>query len=139
MLKIAVIERHNALGNIGLGVIHGLKLKAGAIATTVAHDSHNLILCGTNDEDMLAAIEELKKISGGIAIVKDGKVLASLSLEIAGLITNRKADEVIEDLAKLHSAIDEIAPDIDFNPFLTLFILIITCNTIIKDYRQRTF
>lgn len=123
LLKIAVIERHKALGNVGLGIINGLKLKAGAIATTVAHDSHNLILCGTNDSDMLAAIDELKRINGGITVVKNGKVLASLSLEIAGLITNRKADEVIEDLAKLHSAIKEIAPDIDFNPFLTLSFL----------------
>lgn len=123
LLKIAVIERHKALGNIGLGIIHGLKLKAGAIATTVAHDSHNLILCGTNDKDMLVAIDELKRIDGGITVVKDGKVLASLSLEIAGLITNRKADKVIEDLAQLHHAIEEIAPDIDFNPFLTLSFL----------------
>jgi len=123
LLKIAVIERHKALGNIGLGIIHGLKLKAGAIATTVAHDSHNLILCGTNDSDMLVAIDELKRINGGITVVKDGKVLASLSLEIAGLITNRKADEVIEDLAKLHNAIEKIAPNIDFNPFLTLSFL----------------
>lgn len=123
LLKIAVIERHKALGNIGLGIIHGLKLKAGAIATTVAHDSHNLILCGTNDSDMLVAIDELKRINGGITVVKDGKILASLSLEIAGLITNRKADEVIEDLAKLHHSIDEIAPNIDFNPFLTLSFL----------------
>lgn len=123
LLKIAVIERHKALGNIGLGIIHGLKLKSGAIATTVAHDSHNLILCGTNDSDMLASIDELKRIDGGIAVVKNGKVLASLSLEIGGLITNRKADKVIEDLAELHSAIAEIAPDINFNPFLTLSFL----------------
>ena len=62
LLKIAVIERHNNTGNIGLGVIKGLNLKSGAIATTIAHDSHNLIVCGTSDEDILFAIEELKRI-----------------------------------------------------------------------------
>ena len=123
LLKIAVIERHKNTGNIGLGVIKGLNLKFGAIATTVAHDSHNLITTGTSDEDILFAIEELKKINGGIIVVKDGKVLASIQLEIAGLITSRKSSEVVYDLEKLHLAIKEIAPDINFNPFLTLSFL----------------
>ena len=123
LLKIAVIERHKNTGNIGLGVIEGLNLKSGAIATTIAHDSHNLIVCGTSDEDILFAIEELKKINGGIVVVKNGKVLASIQLEIAGLITSREAKEVIYDLEKLHSSIKEIAPDINFNPFLTLSFL----------------
>ena len=122
-LKIAVIERHHNLGNIGLGVVKGLKLKSGAIATTVAHDSHNLIVCGTNDTDMILACNEIKRLGGGIVVVKNGLVLASLSLEIAGLITNRSADEVINDLVKLHAAIDKIAPSINFNPFLTLSFL----------------
>ena len=123
LLKIAVIERHHNLGNIGLGVVKGLKLKSGAIATTVAHDSHNLIVCGTNDTDMILACNEIKRLGGGIVVVKNGLVLASLSLEIAGLITNRSADEVINDLVKLHAAIDKIAPSINFNPFLTLSFL----------------
>ncbi|ASW43185.1 adenine deaminase [Clostridium isatidis] len=123
LLKIAVIERHKNTRNIGLGVIKGLNLKAGAIATTVAHDSHNLIICGTNDEDMLMAAKEIKKMNGGTLIVKDGKVLASIQLEIAGLITGRKSSYVIKDLKNLHSAIKDIAPDINFNPFLTLSFL----------------
>ena len=123
LLKIAVIERHKNTGNIGLGIIKGLKLKSGAIATTIAHDSHNLIVCGTNDLDMLKAIENLKDIGGGISICKDGKVLSSLSLEVGGLITERHADEVLKDLEILHNAIDIIAPSIDFNPFLTLSFL----------------
>ena len=123
LLKIAVIERHKNTGNIGLGVIKGLNLKCGAIATTVAHDSHNLITTGTSDEDILFAIEELKKINGGIIVVKDGKILASIQLEIAGLITSRQSSEVVYDLEKLHLAIKEIAPDINFNPFLTLSFL----------------
>lgn len=123
LLKISVIERHKASGNIGLGVIKGLNLKEGAIATTIAHDSHNMIVCGCNDEDMLFSIEELKKIGGGIIVVKNKKVLASIQLEIGGLITSRKSSEVIEDLHKLHHAINETAPSINFNPFLTLSFL----------------
>ena len=123
LLKIAVIERHKNTGNIGLGVLKGLNIKSGAIATTIAHDSHNLIVCGTNDSDMLFAIQELKNINGGIIIVKDGKVLASVSLEIGGIITARKSNDVISDLNKLHDALKIIAPDINFNPFLTLSFL----------------
>lgn len=123
LLKIAVIERHNATGNIGLGVLRGLKMSGGAIATTIAHDSHNMIVCGCSDEDMLFAVSELKKIKGGIIVVKDKTVLASISLEIGGLITSRKSEEVVEDINKLHSAIHTISPTIDFNPFLTLSFL----------------
>ena len=123
LLKIAVIERHKNTGNIGLGVLKGLNIKSGAIATTIAHDSHNLIVCGTNDSDMLFAIQELKNINGGIIIVKDGTVLASVSLEIGGILTSRKSNDVISDLNKLHDALKIIAPDINFNPFLTLSFL----------------
>ena len=123
LLKIAVIERHKNTGNVGVGVLKGLNFKSGAIATTIAHDSHNLIVCGTNDADMLFAVEELKKINGGIIIVKDGTVLASVSLEIGGIITARNSDDVISDLDKLHDALKIIAPDITFNPFLTLSFL----------------
>lgn len=123
LLKIAVIERHKNTGNVGVGVLKGLNLKSGAIATTIAHDSHNLIVCGTNDDDMLFAVEELKKINGGIIIVKDSRVLASVSLEIGGIITARNSDDVISDLNKLHDALKIIAPDITFNPFLTLSFL----------------
>lgn len=123
LLKIAVIERHKNTGNIGLGIIRGLKLKNGAIATTIAHDSHNLIVAGTNDSDMLFAVNELKKLGGGIIVVENNKVLASIALEIGGLITSRKADSVIEDLAKLHEAIDTISPKLNFNPFLTMSFL----------------
>lgn len=123
LLKIAVIERHNNTGNIGLGIIKGLKLKSGAIATTVAHDSHNLIVCGTNDSDMLKAIENLKDIGGGVSVCENGKILASLPLEIGGLITERHVDDVLTDLKNLHDTISVIAPNINFNPFLTLSFL----------------
>ena len=123
LLKVAVIERHKGTGNIGLGIINGMKLKSGAIATTIAHDSHNLITVGTNDSDMLFAIEKLKEIGGGIIVVNNGQVLSSIKLEIGGLITQRPINEILEDLNKLHDSINEIAPTIDFNPFLTLSFL----------------
>lgn len=123
LLKIAVIERHKNTGNVGVGVLKGLNLKSGAIATSISHDSHNLIVCGTNDDDMLLAVEELKKINGGIIIVKDGIVLACVSLEIGGIMTTRNSNDVISDLNKLHRSLKIIAPDITFNPFLTLSFL----------------
>lgn len=123
LIKISVIERHNASGNIGLGILKGLGLKSGAIGTTIAHDSHNLILAGTNDKDMVFAAKELKKMHGGIIVVKDETILAQIQLEIGGLMTNRNYIEIEADLKKLHSSIKIIAPDIDFNPFLTLSFL----------------
>lgn len=123
LLKVAVIERHNATGNIGLGILKGLKINEGAIATTIAHDSHNMIVCGCTDLDMLFAVEELKKIKGGILVVKNKTILASISLEIGGLITSRKYEEVIKDINNLNLAVNKIAPTINFNPFLTLSFL----------------
>lgn len=123
LIKVSVIERHNASGNIGLGILKGLGIKEGAIGTTIAHDSHNLIIAGTNDTDMLFAAKELEKMHGGIIVVKDGTVLAHIKLEIGGLMTNRKYAEVESDLINLHSSIDIIAPNINFNPFLTLSFL----------------
>lgn len=123
LIKICVIERHHMTGNIGLGILKGLGIKKGAIATTIAHDSHNLIIAGTNDEDMLFAAKELEKLHGGIIVVKNKKVIASLKLEIGGLMTNRTHEEIESDLESLHKAINCIAPDITFNPFLTLSFL----------------
>lgn len=123
LIKIAVIERHKASGNIGLGILKGLGIREGAVGTTIAHDSHNLILAGTNDKDMLFAAKELEKMHGGIIVVKNEKVLAHIQLEIGGLMTNRKYTEIENELEKLHLAIKLIAPDINFNPFLTLSFL----------------
>lgn len=119
-LKIAVIERHNHLDSMAVGVIKGLQLQQGAIATTVAHDSHNLICVGTNDSDMLAAMDTIKKMQGGIVVVNNGCIEASLTLEIAGLITSRTAGEVMIDLERLQEVIKTNAPACEFNPFLAL-------------------
>ena len=123
LLKVAVIERHHLTGNIGLGMLKGLKLQKGAIATTISHDSHNLIVCGTNDADMLEAAKQLKNIGGGIVVVNEGKVLAQIALEIAGLITARPAHEVVSELSLLHEVLEQLSPNLGFNPFLTLSFL----------------
>ncbi|MFP3358067.1 adenine deaminase [Planococcus sp. SIMBA_143] len=122
-LKIAVIERHRATGNIGLGIVKGLGLQNGAIATTVAHDSHNVIVVGTNDEDMLAAIRALQELQGGLTVVQDGQVLASLSLPIAGLMSDESFTAVYEQLKTVDKRLLQIGAPTHFNAFLTLSFL----------------
>ena len=123
LLKVAVIERHKGSGQIGLGIINGLQIKEGAIATSIAHDSHNIIVTGSNDNDMLLAVNELERIGGGIVVTKNNKVLASIQLEFGGIMTLRDTKYVLEDLENLHEAVGKIGPEIDFNPFLTLSFL----------------
>lgn len=104
LLKLCVIERHRASGNIGRGFITGFCLKAGAIASTVGHDSHNLAVLGTNDADMLAAAMALEACGGGQCAVKDGRVLALFPLPIAGLMSDQPASTVIQQQRSLMAA-----------------------------------
>lgn len=122
-LKLAVIERHHMTKQIGLGIVKGLGLKVGAIATTIAHDSHNLIIAGTNDRDMTLAANRIKKMQGGLIVIKDGQILASLELPIAGLISDRPYREVYASLNNLHIALEKLGANSHFNPFLTLSFL----------------
>ncbi|ELK47557.1 adenine deaminase [Halobacillus sp. BAB-2008] len=122
-LKLAAVERHHQTGNIGLGVVKGLGLKRGAIATTIAHDSHNIVAVGTNDHDMIQAIKHLSDINGGLAVVVDGKPVASLSLPIGGLMSDKTAEEVNAALDHVHHSLKEQGFQGDFNPFLTLSFL----------------
>ncbi len=103
-LKICVIERHHKTGNIGKGFIKGFQLKSGAIASTVAHDSHNLIVIGTNDTDMYIAAQALIQSGGGKVVVKDGKIMAQLPLPIAGLISNDSLDNVLKNCQQIKKA-----------------------------------
>ncbi|MED4586326.1 adenine deaminase [Brevibacillus choshinensis] len=123
LLKMAVIERHHLTGNVGLGILKGLGLQRGAIASTVAHDSHNLIVAGTNDADMLFAVEAIKEMQGGLVVVDKGKVLASLPLPIAGLISNQRAEDVCRGLDELEHALRELGAPTSFQLFLTLSFL----------------
>nr|WP_212031217.1 adenine deaminase [Cytobacillus depressus] len=119
-LKMAVVERHKMTGNIGLGIIKGLGIKNGAIASTVAHDSHNIVAAGTSDEDLIKAIQLTAEMKGGLVIVQDGNMLSSLSLPIAGLISDQPAQMVNEKLAELNDALVKIGCTMEFNPFVTL-------------------
>jgi adenine deaminase len=120
IIKVAVVERHKATGNVGLGFIHGLGLKKGAFASSVAHDSHNIIVVGENDKDMLLAVAQIEAMGGGIAIAKDGKILGSLPLPYGGLMTNRPVAETSETLLKLHSIVKEENEVSVSDPFMTL-------------------
>ena len=122
-LKMVVVERHHHTGNIGLGIVKGFSLKEGAIATTIAHDSHNIVAAGTNDGDILKAIEALGEMNGGLVMVKDGSVIASLPLAIAGLMSDGGYIEVAEGLVQLKDAFVQLGFTGDFNPFLTLSFL----------------
>ncbi len=122
ILKIAVIERHRASGNIGLGFVKGFGLKSGAIASTVAHDSHNMIVIGTNDDDMYTAAVEVVKSQGGKVVVENGKTLAKLELPIAGLISDKTSEEVITQLKVLNEAVKKIQCKIN-DPFMSMAFL----------------
>jgi len=122
ILKFCVLERHNATGNIGKGFVKGMGLKSGAIATTVSHDSHNMNVIGTNDLDMFTCIKHLEKTGGGIAIAENGKILGSLSLEIAGLMTGEKLEVVAEKIKELHKICYELGIKIK-DPFITMAFL----------------
>lgn len=122
MLKVVVIERHRATGNIGVGFVHGLGLESGAIASSVAHDSHNIIAAGTNDDDIYAAAKEVENMKGGLAAVKDGKVLASLALPVAGLMSDRPLSETAAAWEKLRSVAKDLG-SLHREPFMELSFL----------------
>lgn len=122
LLKTAVFERHKMTGNYGVGFVRGFGLKAGAVASTVAHDSHNLLIVGTNDEDMAYAGNYLASIGGGMTAVRGGRVLATVPLPIAGLMSDREAEEVSEHVRKLGNAWRELGCTI-MHPFMTMSLL----------------
>lgn len=122
VLKIAVVERHRATGNIGIGFVQGFGLKNGAIGSTVAHDSHNLVVVGTNDQDMLTVVEAIKTMGGGIAVVSGRKVLAELPLPIAGLMSEESVSQVNRKLETLQRAIRDLGCKLP-DPQMTLSFL----------------
>lgn len=122
LLKLAVVERHRGTGNIGLGLLEGYGLKNGAIALTIAHDSHNIIVLGDNNADMAAAVAELKRIGGGMAIAEGGKA-QSLSLDIAGLMSSLPAEEYIAQSEKLLEKAYSMGVSRDVEAFMSLSFL----------------
>ena len=119
--KCAVIERHHNTGKVGLGIIKGYGIQSGAIAASVAHDSHNIICVGVNDDEMNLAIENVKQNGGGFALVKDGKVIESLSLPVAGLMSDLSGEEVSKKLLSLHKkAVVELGVNESLEPVMSL-------------------
>ncbi|MDF1616068.1 adenine deaminase [Petrocella sp. FN5] len=123
LLKLAVIERHKNSGNVGIGLVEGYGLKHGAVALTIAHDSHNVIVIGDNDADMRLAIEELKRCDGGMTICRDGVVIETLRLEVGGLMTNAPLEEVIAKIEKMDRLALDSGVSTKIEPFLTLAFL----------------
>ncbi len=104
VLKLVVVERHKATGNIGLGMVKGFKLERGALASSVAHDSHNIVSVGTNDSDIFTAIKEVEKLHGGLVVCADGRILASLPLPIAGLLSPEPLKVVVNEFDNIEKA-----------------------------------
>jgi adenine deaminase len=122
ILKIAVVERHKGTGNVGLGLVHGFGLKQGALCSSVAHDSHNLIVIGVSDGDMFAALQAVIAMGGGQAAVRNGAVEAQLALPIAGLMSDRPAHELLScrrDLIRAARSMGCVLED----PYMTMSFL----------------
>ncbi len=122
ILKIAVLERHHGTGNIGIGFVRGFGLKKGAIGSTVAHDSHNLVIVGTNDQDMIAVAKSIQQMGGGLAVALEGKVLSSLPLPMGGLMADRSVHEVHQSLKELLRKVRGLGSRLP-DPFMTLSFL----------------
>lgn len=120
IVKLAVLERHHHTGHRGIGFLQGYGLKRGAAATSVAHDSHNLIVAGVNDADMALAAEAVRRAGGGIAVAADGRVLGILPLPIGGLMTDEDAEAVDEKLERLKATARELGVAQGIDPFMTL-------------------
>src|SRR5690554_4208595 len=121
IVKLAVIERHGKSNSLGLALVENMKIRNGAIGTTIAHDSHNLIIIGDNDEDMLLVIDEIKRLKGGIAVASGGKIGESLSLQVAGLMSPLPMEEVSEALNRIDDFIKEnLGANDDIDTLMTL-------------------
>ncbi|MGH3080436.1 MAG: adenine deaminase [Gaiellaceae bacterium] len=122
LLKIAVIERHLGTGRVGLGLVRGFRLRSGAIASTVAHDAHNLVVVGVKDDDMLRAVRRLADTGGGVVVVDGGIVRAELKLPIAGLLSDASLEEVIEASNRCVEAARELGCELA-SPFQSMAFL----------------
>jgi adenine deaminase len=122
VLKMAVVERHRATGNVGLGLVKGFGLQSGAIATSVAHDSHNIVVVGVTDEELLDAVLKVKGMGGGLAVIKDGRIMASLPLPVAGLLSEMHMRDVAEGIDDCIDAARDLGCQLK-DPFMTLSFL----------------
>lgn len=121
--KLAVVQRHKANKQIGLGIIEGFCIEHGAIGSTVGHDSHNLIVIGDNDDDMVLAIEELQRVHGGFTVVSDGQIIDTFELPIAGLMSDKDADSVETDFKQVHNSALQLCVNKTIDPISLLSFL----------------
>ena len=120
ILKLAVIERHKNTGHKGVGFIKGIGIKNGALAGSVSHDSHNLIVIGSSEEDMVIAANHIKKIGGGLCVVSEGKVLSELRLPVAGLMSTNSAAEIAKANVELRESAEKIGINEGIEPFMNM-------------------
>lgn len=123
LAKLAVIERHHKLGNVGLGFVQGMGLQKGAIVSSIAHDSHKLVVAGINDIDMLTAARYICSIGGGIAVSYNGQIIANFPLPIAGLMSDKSIEEVVTNLKTVNKACKKLGNDVIRDPFMLLSFL----------------
>lgn len=122
LLKLVVVERHRATGNVGLGFVRGFRLKRGALGSTVAHDAHNAVVVGTNDTDIATALQALDRMQGGLVAVADGKVMEELALPVAGLVSDQPLEHVLARSSALSAAAAALGCPLE-SPFMTLSFL----------------
>ncbi len=119
ILKLVVVERHRATGNVGVGLVSGFGLRRGALASSIAHDSHNIVVVGTSDEDILAAVHEIERLQGGLVVADDGRIVASLALPVAGLLSDEPLEQVVAGLESVERAAAGLGTRLT-SPFATL-------------------
>ena len=139
ILKIAVVERHHNTGHIGLGYLKGYGLKRGAVATSIAHDSHNIIAVGANDADLAAAINRISALRGGIVVVENGVVAAELPLPVAGLMSDAPLEEVNDLLESAKAAAHGMGVPPAVDPFMTLSFMSLPVIPALKITTQGVF
>jgi adenine deaminase len=122
ILKLVVVERHRATGNVGVGFVRGFKLRKGALGSTVAHDAHNVVVVGVDDRDTIAAIAALERMQGGLVVVSEGEVQAALALPIAGLVSDQPFETVLRGVDDLNAAARALGCELEA-PFMTLSFL----------------
>lgn len=145
--KICVIERHKATGNIGIGLLSGYGIKNGAVAISISHDSHNIIACGDNDKDIVTAVNEIRRVGGGMTAAHDGEIYDTLELPIAGLMSDKDINYIAEKTSKLNAYAQEMLKvSSNVEPFMTLSFMSLVVIPDLKisdrglfDYKQFKF